>query len=171
MHPFTGQLAAIFLAPERGAPMQPMALAEALAGSGLRDDRYGPEAAAASKSPANQPKRQVTLIEQEAVEAACREYDLEFTPAVTRRNLVTRGVPLNHLVGQTFRVGSVLLRGVELCEPCGHLETLTLPGIRKALVHRGGLRAELLTSGTLRVGDAIVPAAIPGGSPPRADVS
>jgi MOSC domain-containing protein YiiM len=76
-------------------------------------------------------------------------------PGATRRNIVTRGVPLKHLVGQQFRVGDVTLRGLRLCEPCAHLERLSHPGVREALIHRGGLRAQILTDGTIRVGDSI----------------
>ena len=67
-------------------------------------------------------------------------------------------MPLNHLVGRTFRVGDVLLRGCRLAEPCSYLASLTRPGVSRALVHRGGLRADVLRSGTLRVGDVIVEA-------------
>ena len=84
-------------------------------------------------------------------------YRLAMEPKETRRNLVTRGVPLNHLVGRQFTIGEVLLEGVELCEPCGHLEKLTVPGIRKALTHRGGLRARIITGGKLREGNRIRP--------------
>src|SRR5438874_415595 len=82
---------------------------------------------------------------------ACKEYKLPFTHPDPRRNLLTAGVPLNHLVGKTFRVGEVVLRGIELCEPCGHLEKLTCAGIKRALIHRGGLRAQILRGGELRV--------------------
>jgi MOSC domain-containing protein YiiM len=71
---------------------------------------------------------------------------------------VTRGVPLNHLVGREFTVGGVRLRGIKLCEPCAHMESLSRPGARKALLHRGGLRAQILESGTIRAGDPIAPA-------------
>ena len=75
----------------------------------------------------------------------------------TRRNVVTRGIALNHLVGKRFRVGEVLLQGIRLCEPCDHLESLTRPGVRQALLHRGGLRAQILEGGVIRVGDPIAP--------------
>jgi len=75
----------------------------------------------------------------------------------TRRNLLTEGVPLNHLVGRTFRVGDVVLRGVRLADPCSYLAGLTRPGVSRALVHRGGLRADIVEGGTLRPGDAITP--------------
>jgi 8-oxo-dGTP diphosphatase len=73
----------------------------------------------------------------------------------TRRNVVTRGVPLNHLVGRTFLIGEVLLRGTRLCEPCSYLETMTQKGVLKELIHRGGLRADILTDGAMRVGDTV----------------
>ena len=95
------------------------------------------------------------LIESEALAAAASDYRLELPPNETRRNLLTRGVPLNHLVSREFLVGPVRLRGLRLCEPCKHLEKLTRPGVREALVHRGGLRAQVLTGGTLRIGDVI----------------
>ena len=98
---------------------------------------------------------EVTLIECEAVESATRESGVSLTTAESRRNLVTRGVRLNPLVGQEFEVGGVRLRGIRLCHPCGHLEALTRPGVLKALANRGGLRAQVLEGGTIRVGDRI----------------
>jgi len=147
---FRGTLEAIHIAPVRAQPMQSVAEVAATTNGGLMGDRFDQSAVARPKT-----IKQLTLIEAEAIEAATREYNVQFEPAQSRRNLLTRGVPLNHLVGHTFRIGDVVLRGLELCEPCGHLEKLTIAGIRKALVHRGGLRAEILSGGTLRVGDSI----------------
>src|SRR6185312_4735262 len=93
------------------------------------------------------PDREVTLIEEEALAGMAREYEVLLPPAQARRNLLTRGVPLNHLVGQTFRVGNVVLRGIRLCEPCGHLQKLTCKGVLKGLLHRGGLRAQIVQGG------------------------
>ena len=162
---FQGKLEAIFIGPKVGEPMQALETASAVAGAGLEGDRYSrgdgtfskPTPNAANKNyPAD---RQITLIEAEALEAAARDYELAVKPDETRRNLLVRGVPLNHLVGQEFLVGDVRLRGLRLCEPCGHLEKLTaLDGIKKALLHRGGLRAEILAGGNLRLGDTIRPA-------------
>jgi MOSC domain-containing protein YiiM len=101
----------------------------------------------------------VTLIESEALDALRREYDITLEHRQARRNLVTQGVPLNHLVGRQFTVGSVLLRGIRLCEPCGHLEKLTVKGLLKGLSHRGGLRAQVVLGGVLRAGDVIKPTA------------
>ena len=101
----------------------------------------------------------MTLVESEAVEALARDYNVTIKEGEARRNLVTRGIALNHLVGKDFLVGEVRLRGIRLCEPCGHLEKLTVPGIEKGLIHRGGLRAQIVTEGVLRTGDSIRKAA------------
>ena len=150
---FTGKLEQIFISDETTKPMQSRAEAEAVAGQGLAGDRYS-TGDGSFADPGN-PDREVTLIEIEAIEAVVRDYDLELTAQETRRNLATSDVPLNHLVGREFFVGEAKLRGIKLCEPCGHLEGLTRKGILKALKHRGGLRAQILTSGTVRVGDTI----------------
>ena len=84
-----------------------------------------------------------------------RDYQVEIDPGEARRNIVTRGVPLNQLVGREFEVGATRLRGTRLCEPCSHLEGLTRKGVVRGLVHRGGLRADILAEGTIRVGDDI----------------
>jgi len=89
------------------------------------------------------------------IESLKRDYGIEIDPGASRRNIITRGVPLNHLVGRELRVGEVMLRGIRLCEPCSHLERLTRNGVLRGLVHRGGLRAQILTEGTIRVGDPI----------------
>lgn len=121
--------------------------ARAVPGRGLEGDRYCTGRGHYSSRP-SEGGREITLIEIEAVEAL----DVKITPAETRRNVATQGVPLNHLVGATFRIGTVRLRGTRLCEPCKHLERLTTPGVMKGLIHRGGLRAQILTEGTIRVG-------------------
>ncbi len=125
----------------------------AIPGKGLEGDRYFTQTGTYSKKP--WPDREVTLIEVEAIEALAREYKIALEPGAARRNIVTRGVPLNHLVGREFRVGDVTVRGLRLCEPCAHLERLSHSGVREALIHRGGLRAQILTDGTIRVGDSI----------------
>ena len=129
----------------------------AITGVGLEGDRYAGGSGKYAR-PGDDGKRAVTLIEREAVVAAGNEYDVEIGEHETRRNVVTEGVPLNHLVGRTFQVGDITLRGVRLAEPCKYLEGLTRPGIRRALVHRAGLRAEILEGGTLHVGDLVEPA-------------
>jgi MOSC domain-containing protein YiiM len=125
----------------------------AVPGKGLEGDRYFNQAGALSEK--HGPGREVTLIEIEALEALKRDHEIELDPADSRRNIVTRGVPLNDLVGREFRVGEVTLRGISLCEPCSHLARLTQPGVLPGLVHRGGLRAQILTDGMIRVGDVV----------------
>ncbi len=117
----------------------------AVAGKGLEGDRYFDTGA----------DRQVTLIETEAIEALARDNNLKLDEGDARRNIVTRGVALNHLVGREFKVGEVTLRGVRLCEPCAHLAEMTDQKALSGLVHRGGLRAEILSGGVIRVGDAV----------------
>ena len=154
---FIGELIGICITPAPAGPMQAVEKAEALAGVGLSGDRYAARQGTFSK-PSDALPQDVTLIEQEALVAALRDQRTEITHAMSRRNLLTRGVPLNHLVGQTFAIGDVLIRGVELCEPCSHLQKLTCREILKPLIHRGGLRAEIVRGGVLRVGDAVQPA-------------
>lgn len=133
--------------------MQALTEVRAVAGRGLEGDRYFREIGTYSRT--SGPDRQLTLIEREALEAMERDYGVNLDPGEARRNLVTRGVPLNHLVGRTFRVGEVELRGVRLCEPCRHLARLVQADVVPGMVHRGGLRAEILTTGIIRVGDRV----------------
>jgi MOSC domain-containing protein YiiM len=128
---------------------------EAAAGEGLMGDRYGAGVGAAQFQGRRKPENEVTLIAKEAIEAANDEFNYTIAHLDTRRNLLTEGVPLNDLVGKTFRVGPVLLKGLELCEPCGYLEKRTFAGIKAALKHRGGLRCCVLEGGEIRAGDAI----------------
>lgn len=150
---FQGQLLAIFITSAAGQPLQSVSEAHAIPGSGLEGDRYFLGTGLYSDQPG--PDREVTLIEIEALQALNQEEGIELAPADTRRNLLTQGVPLNHLVGKEFRVGAVTLRGVRLCEPCGYLARLTRPEVSPALIHRGGLRAQVVNSGTIRIGDSI----------------
>jgi MOSC domain-containing protein YiiM len=129
----------------------------AVPGKGLEGDRYFKGAGTFSKSKP-QPDHEVTLIEIESIEALKRDYGIDLAPHESRRNILTRGVSLNHLVGREFKVGEVVLRGHRLCEPCSHLEALTRQGVLKGLIHRGGLRAQILTPGVIRVGDVVGPA-------------
>lgn len=134
--------------------MRSVAEVAALTGLGLEGDRYATRTGSFSAKP--KPGRQITLVEAEAIEALERELGLVLAPGETRRNIVTRGVALNHLVGREFRVGETRLLGHELCEPCGDLARMTgKPQILAGLVHRGGLRAEILEGGAIRLGDRV----------------
>jgi MOSC domain-containing protein YiiM len=133
---------AIHLGAERAAELWTVDAVEAVAGKGLVGDRkFFADGA--------EPGRALTLVESEVVE------DVGLPPGGTRRQVTVRGVRLNDLVGKRFKVGEVECYGVELCEPCLHLESMTRPGIIKALVHRAGINADILTDGTIRVGDAV----------------
>jgi MOSC domain-containing protein YiiM len=152
---FEGTLVAIYTSPSAGEPMDSRDEVRAVEGVGLEGDRYALTVRTGKFSNREGTGRQVTLIEREAVAAANAEAHLELSEGDTRRNLVTDGVPLNHLLDRTFRIGDVVLHGRRLAEPCSYLASLTTPGASRALVHRGGLRADVLTGGTLRVGDVI----------------
>jgi MOSC domain-containing protein YiiM len=117
--------------------------ADALAGKGLQGDRHFHGHGA-------KPGQALTLIEVEVLE------DVGLSGGQSRRQVVVRGVRLNELVGRRFWVGEVECLGVELCEPCLHLQQLTRPGIIKELLHRGGLNADILNDGRISVGDPVV---------------
>ncbi len=146
-------VAAIHIAKSAKEPTFPVNAIRAVPGKGLEGDRYFNQTGTFCTK--RELFNEVTLIETEAVEALKRDYDIEVSTGDTRRNIATRGVALNHLVGREFKVGAVLLRGIRLCEPCSHLEALTRQGIKAALKHRGGLRAQVLTEGIIHVGDAV----------------
>ena len=151
-----GSVVGLFTTPSEGMPMIAHEWITALAGKGLEGDRYHKLAGTFSKKEG--PQREVTLIEQEALEAMQRDYEIKFELGDSRRNIVTRGVPLNHLVDREFEIGEATLRGVKLCDPCGYLERMTQPGIRKGLANRGGLNAQIVSGGVIRPGDAVRPA-------------
>lgn len=144
---------AINIAAEAAKPLVSVKQVRAVPGRGLEGDRYFRQTGTYSNKPG--PDREVTLIESEAIEALERDHQIELEPGESRRNIVTRGVPLNHLVGREFKVGGATLRGLRLCEPCSHLEGLTQRGVMSGLIHRGGLRAQIMTEGMVRVGDAV----------------
>jgi MOSC domain-containing protein YiiM len=142
------------VAREAKGALSAVATATVVEGKGIDGDRYGEGVGSFSDWEGG--GRHVTLIEEEALEAIARESKMELSAADARRNLTTRGVALNHLVGRKFRVGAVTLAGIRMCEPCEHMEELSgVAGVRKALVHRGGLRAEVVSGGEIRVGDEI----------------
>ena len=146
----------IHLATTAKAPPTEVNKARAVPGKGLEGDRYFNQAGTFTKHPGGD--NELTLIEIEAIDALRAECKVEIKPGEARRNIVTRGVALNHLVGREFKIGQVSFRGIRLCEPCSHLEALTKPGVKSGLVHRGGLRAEVLTEGTIQAGDPVIEA-------------
>jgi MOSC domain-containing protein YiiM len=142
-----GTIEGIFIAAAAKAPVQPVQSAVAVVGLGLEGDRYFLGVGAFSRWPGE--GRQITLIEAET--------GIDLSVGRHRRNLLTRGVRLDDLVGRRFRVGPVLLRGQRLCAPCRYLERMTGDGTYAAMRGRGGLRTEVLEGGTIAVGDAVTP--------------
>jgi MOSC domain-containing protein YiiM len=150
---WTGTVESIHVAAEAKEPTQAVEQANAIPGVGLEGDRYALRQGTFFKP---EPDYQLTLIEAEAIEALMRDYKVVLTPGEARRNIVTRDVPLNHLVGREFLLGKVKVRGIRLCEPCEHLQTLARGRpVIKGLRHRGGLRAQILTEGVIHVGDTV----------------
>jgi hypothetical protein len=147
-----GEVVGIYLTAAKSEPMESVRAATALEGKGLEGDRYASGAGTFTPTSNRLRGYDLTLIESEVLDR------VKLAPDESRRNIVTSGIDLNGLVGREFRIGSVRAFGQRLCEPCVHLQRLTHPGVIAALVHRGGLRADLLTSGEISIGDGIVPA-------------
>ena len=148
-----GSVVGLLVAPTAEAPLTRVGEAHAVAGRGLLGDRYAERAGTFSGSGRGY---EITLIEADILESLPSD-GIEITWEDARRNIVTRGIRLNTLVGHRFRVGDVECVGRRLAEPCSHLQRLAPAGVLRALVHRGGLRADIVTGGTIRVGDPIVP--------------
>jgi MOSC domain len=150
-----GSVETIAVAPSAGEPAQLLASARAISGQGLEGDRH---VAGTGTFPSGLPGSALTLIEAEV----CESFDPPLTPSVHRRNLVTRGIDLNGLVGRQFTIGAVRCRGMRLCEPCTVVQRYAGRPVLRALVHRGGLRADVLSDGTVSIGDPIRTAEAPG---------
>jgi MOSC domain-containing protein YiiM len=143
-----GRVAGIFISAQEGDMPDPVESVRAVAGRGLEGNRYFYDGNAPSG-------RALTLIAAEALAEGEAGSGVPLGAAESRRNVLTRGIDLNALVGRRFRVGDVECYGVELCEPCRTLEGMTRPGVVKAYVHRAGLNADILTDGEIRVGDVV----------------
>lgn len=145
----------IYTSPAPGAPQVAHERITLLAGRGVLGDR--------NDGLADHPGQNLTLVEAEEIEHFCAQHGRSPDLSITRRNLVTRGVRLNDLVGRTFLIGTVRVHGVELCEPCGGLgqalssDTLPSPAVVRHWVGRGGLRVDVLSDGEIRVGDRLMP--------------
>jgi MOSC domain-containing protein YiiM len=131
----------IFIAAKHGAAMQSLDCVEALAGAGLRGDRYT--------------NHQVTLIELENIEAFTQSTGLALSPDMPRRNIVTHGIRLNDLRGKRFRIGGAVFEGLELCEPCSLFAKRTHREILQFFPGKAGLRARVVSAGEIRVGESI----------------
>jgi MOSC domain-containing protein YiiM len=144
-----GRVEHIFIAPKKGAPVQALPAVAAIAECGLIGDRYSNELNRRNVG------QQVTLIEAEAIEKFVAETGLAMAPHEPRRNLVTRGIDLNALLGERFKVGECEFEGFELCEPCATWGRKTHMEVVRFFVHRGGLNARIVKGGTISVGSSI----------------
>lgn len=152
---FRGSLLAIYTTPATGEPMREHAQLAANAACGLDGDRFAKDVAKHARGYTK--VRDVTLIEEETVTALKRDHAIDVAPILLRRNLLTRGVPLAHLIGRRFRIGDVVLEGTEQAEPCKYLANLLGLPLVKPLLHRGGIRAAIITGGVLHTGAPITP--------------
>jgi MOSC domain-containing protein YiiM len=148
-----GRVEHIHLTGRAGEPMRAVARVRAIAGVGLEGDRYAAGLGHFSSQPGT--GRALTLIEAEVLDSLRAELGIDLQHGEARRNLTTRGIELNPLVGKRFRVGGVLCQGVRFCDPCQYLADLIAKPILNPLVHRGGLRADILEEGEIRVGDEV----------------
>ncbi len=151
----SGRVEAIFICPEASAPMRPLDTVRAEAGVGLAGDRYSAGTGFYSDRPRADGGRELTLIATEMLDAVFAESGIRLTPLESRRNLLTSGIGLNELIGQHFTIGDVFCEGIDYCTPCEHLVELTAKAVLQPLVNRGGLRARIITGGTIAVGAAV----------------
>jgi MOSC domain-containing protein YiiM len=149
----SGIVKAIYIAAEKGEPTLSVDQVHIVPGLGIEGDRYYQLLSNPDKPPKS--GRELTLIELEAIEYMRDIEGVQITPEKTRRNIITSGIALNDLVGCEFQIGNVQLRGVRLCEPCQYLADLTDKRILQAMVHRGGLRVEIITEGIISINDII----------------
>ena len=149
----TGKVVGIYIAQNQGDQTVSVDRIHVVPGMGIEGDRYFIKRTESEKQ--SKTGREITLIEFEAIDSIRLIDGIQITPQETRRNIITKGIPLNDLVGHIFFIGTIKLRGVRLCEPCQYLANKTDPRILHAMVHRGGLRADLLTEGYIQTNDII----------------
>jgi len=147
-----GTVEHIHIARLRSGPVEAVPSIDLVKGAGILGDRNEIKP---GEWDASHIGEELTLVESESLERLGREHGIHLQPGDTRRNLTTRGISLNGLLGRRFRVGEVVAEGVELCEPCTHLQSMLGKPIIRPLVHRAGLRALLVNSGSISVGDEI----------------
>ena len=145
----------ILIAASPSAPMESCEQIRATPGKGLEGDRYYSGMGTFSPNP-HKPDYEVTLIQKEHIDGFRAASALPFTSKHARRNLVSEGLDLNSLVGKEFSVGAVRMRGIRLCEPCNYLAKSSFPEVLSGLVHKGGLRAQIISEGIVHVGDPVV---------------
>ena len=151
-----GKIIDIFISEKANKLPVPVDFAEMVKHRGLSGDRYYHKTGTYSDVEPKSPGRELTLIEFEVLAHLELDYGITLSGAEARRNIVTQGISLNKLVGKRFRIGEVICEGIRLCHPCKLLAELTGKQVLRPLVDRGGLRADILTNGTIRVGDSII---------------
>jgi MOSC domain-containing protein YiiM len=160
MKPFAaswvGKIVALHRCAQAAAPMEEQTKLVLHAGKGVENDRYMLGTGYYSSKP--EEGRQITLFEIETLDALKRDYNLELTPAEHRRNVTVEGVPLNHLVGRRFRLGTTVLEATRLSTPCAYIETITKKRIFKPLMHRSGLNCRIVEGGIVTLGAPVLPA-------------
>jgi MOSC domain-containing protein YiiM len=148
-----GTVETIHIAEKDGAPVRDIPAANLIAGVGIEGDRYAAKSGTFSNNPGD---HELTLVEAEVIESLAADHGIKLAPGETRRNITTRGIRLNDLVGKQFRVGEAICEGTRLCEPCAYLEKTTeIGGLVRIMVGRGGLRALIVGSGVVKPGDGI----------------
>ena len=150
-----GEVAALAIADQAAGPMRDLTEASARAGRGLDGDRYAAKRGTFTPTDPSVLGSDLTLVQAEYIDDLRLPGGARLGYADARRNVVTRGIDLNQLVGRVFRVGDAICRGQRLCEPCAHLERLTERGVLRGLIHRAGLRADVIGDGRIEVGSAI----------------
>ena len=150
----TGTLIEIWTAPSAGTQMVGHDSIQALSNHGLAGDRYTEGHGSYSK-PGDHPDRQVTLIEQEQLDWLHNQHGIVMSGQDSRRNLLTKGIQLNDLIGKTFHIGKVELLGIRLCQPCKPLATVLGFDFVNLMLHRSGLNCQIISGGTLTPGDVI----------------
>jgi MOSC domain-containing protein YiiM len=152
----SAEVLALYVGPEPGAEMESRDVVRAYANEGLEGDRFRATDLPGGRT--DNDKRQVTLVAQESLDDIAAETGILIPTQKSRRNIITRGIQLNELVGRQFMIGDVLLEGAEICQPCAKMGEILgedKAKVVKAMVHRSGLRARILTSGEIRRGDPI----------------
>jgi MOSC domain-containing protein YiiM len=152
---FTGHIEGLHITPRSFLPIRNMDTLELVYGLGIEGDRHSMNEAFHSDRP--EEGRQITFFEAETLDALKRDHGITLLPNQHRRNVTTRGVPLNHLVGRRFRVGSCVVEGTRLTTPCRHIEQITGLEIYEVLIHRAGLNAKIITGGHIHLRDMIEP--------------
>jgi len=151
-----GIVKSILLAKDAGGAIISVQSAELQAGKGIVGDRYYSSQGTFSEILQDLPEFELTLIEQEQIDYFNQLTGFHYSGIDFRRNIVTTGIRLNDLVDKEFSIGKVKLRGIRLCEPCAHLASISGPKVLQHMVHRAGLRTQILSGGDVHISDIII---------------